>query len=115
MTIAVSKYNSLEHYSWGKDCEGWRLLNGTSLAVIHERMPSGTSEVKHYHESAQQFFFILKGSAEFEIEDDVVEVNANEGLHIAPGKKHRIMNNTGEDLEFILCSQPSTVNDRVEL
>lgn len=109
----VSKYQSLKHYKWGNDCDGWNLVDATSLSVKQERMPSGSSEEKHYHQHAQQFFFILKGKAQFEIEDETIEVNEGEGLYIDAGKEHRIVNHTTEDLEFILCSQPSTVNDRI--
>src|ERR1043165_7849296 len=69
----VSKYQSLKHYKWGNDCDGWNLVDETSLSVKQERMPAGASEAKHYHANAQQFFFILKGKATFETEGDVIE------------------------------------------
>lgn len=71
-------------------------------------MPAKTSETFHYHEKAQQFFFILKGIAIFEVENKSFTVQAGKGFHIESMKKHRIINNTEEDLEFILSSQPST-------
>lgn len=110
---AVSKYDPLKHYKWGSDCDGWNLMDEEFLSVKQELMPAGTTEAKHYHQSSQQFFFILKGTANFEIEDSIVEIKEGEGLHVAAGKKHRIMNPGGQDLEFILCSQPSTNNDRI--
>ena len=113
MGAAVSKYQPLKHYQWGMDCDGWNLLDEHSLSVKQELMPPGTKEVKHYHQKAQQFFYILKGKAKFEIEDSIIEINEGEGLHIEAGKKHRILNEGKEDLEFILCSQPSTKNDRI--
>ncbi len=109
----VSKYQPLKHYLWGSDCDGWDLVDEDALSVKQELMPAGTKEVKHYHQSAQQFFYILKGKATFEIEDSTIIINQGEGLHIEAGKKHRILNETGEDLEFVLCSQPSTKNDRI--
>ena len=109
----VSKYQPLKHYLWGSDCDGWGLVDEDALSVKQELMPAGTKEVKHYHQSAQQFFYILKGKATFEIEDSTIIINQGEGLHIEAGKKHRILNETGEDLEFVLCSQPSTKNDRI--
>jgi len=75
-------------------------------------MPAHTAETLHYHEKAQQFFFILSGTATFEVEDESFTVQAGEGFHIAAGKKHNISNNTAGDLEFILSSQPSTNGDR---
>ncbi|HEU4633458.1 MAG TPA: cupin domain-containing protein [Flavisolibacter sp.] len=113
MIKPVSKYQPLQHYKWGNDCDGWSLVDTDALSVKQERMPAGTSEQRHYHQHAQQFFFILKGKALFEIEDVEVEINAGEGLNIEAGKKHRILNASAEDLEFILCAQPSTINDRI--
>ena len=110
---AVSKYQPLTHYQWGDNCDGWNLVDEDTLSVKQELMPSGAEEVKHFHEAAQQFFYILKGKATFEIEDSVIEINGGEGLHIEAGKKHRIINEGKEDLEFILYSQPSTTNDRI--
>lgn len=110
---AVSKYQPLKHYQWGSDCDGWNLVDEDNLSVKQELMPAGTKEVKHYHQTAQQFFYILKGTATFEIEDSTIEINKGEGLHIKAGKKHKIVNKSSEDLEFILCSQPSAKHDRI--
>ena len=109
---AVSKHSSLHHYKWGNDCDGWVLLDTDTLSVKQEKMPAQTSEVLHYHEKAQQFFFILKGIATFVVENESFTVHAGEGFLIKPGEKHRIINNTAEDIEFILSSQPSTNKDR---
>ena len=109
---AVSKHNSLHHYKWGNDCDGWVLVDTNALSVKQERMPAQTSEALHYHEKAQQFFFILKGIATFEVENESYTVQPGQGFHIGAGKKHRIINNTAEDIEFILSSQPSTNQDR---
>jgi len=75
-------------------------------------MPAQTAEGLHYHQMSQQFFFILAGIATFEVENESITVYAGQGFYIEAGKKHRIINNTAEDLEFILSSQPSTNNDR---
>ena len=109
----VSKYNFLSHYKWGEECDGWNLVDEASISVKQEKMPAGTSEKNHFHNKAEQFFYILKGVAEIEIEGKLFRLNIGEGLHIKAGVQHRIFNTGNEDLEFILCSTPSTVNDRV--
>jgi mannose-6-phosphate isomerase-like protein (cupin superfamily) len=109
----VSKYHPLKHYKWGSNCDGWNLVDNDALSVKQELMPAGTEEVKHYHQTAQQFFYVLKGTAIFEIENSIIGVKEGEGLHVEAGKKHRISNKGSEDLEFLLCSQPSTRNDRI--
>lgn len=108
----VSKQESLKHYQWGEGCDGWNLVDEPSLSVKQERMPAGTAEALHYHQQAQQFFFILKGSATFEIDNEKIIINEQEGIQIKPGQIHRIINHTASEIEFILSSQPSTVNDR---
>lgn len=112
--MVLSKRN-IPHYAWGENCEGWIFVENANLSVKRERIPAHTSEQLHYHERVQQFFFILKGIATFEIEDETMEIKANEGLHIEAGKKHRIINNSEDDLEFILSSQPTTKGDRINL
>jgi len=110
---AVSKYKPLKHYVWGDGCDGWNLAEEDNLSIKQERMPAGTAEAKHCHQRAQQFFFILKGMASFEIDNSIINIKSGEGLHIKAGIIHKISNNGTEDLEFLLCSQPSTNNDRV--
>ena len=104
---------SAEHYLWGANCDGWHLVKNEMLSVIEEQMPPGTSEVRHYHRKAQQFFFILAGSAEMELDGDKLVLGAGEGLHIAPEMVHRISNAAGEPLRFLVISQPPSHGDRV--
>ena len=83
------------------------------MTVIRERMPPGTSEVRHHHEKSRQFFFILKGAARIELAGEQVQLAKDEGLEIPPGVDHQIFNDSDEDLEFLLVSQPSTGGDRI--
>jgi mannose-6-phosphate isomerase-like protein (cupin superfamily) len=111
----VSKSNPLKYYTWGAQCEGWNLVDQDGLSVKLETMPAMTEETLHYHQQAQQFFYILKGKAAFEIESKVIFVQEGQGIRIQPGQKHKIANRGEEPLEFILCSQPSTTQDRINL
>jgi mannose-6-phosphate isomerase-like protein (cupin superfamily) len=108
-----SKENS-EHYIWGENCSGWHLVKSQSLSVIEELMPPKTQEIKHYHNLSQQFFRILSGKATFEIENEIVEIEKGDGIHIPPKTKHRIRNDQSENLEFIVISEPTTRGDRYE-
>ena len=111
----VSAMRPLKHYTWGAGCDGWNLVDTPELSVKQERMPPHTAEAWHYHRVARQFFFILEGTAVFETAEGRAEVGPREGFEIAPGIKHRILNESEVDLVFVLCSQPSTVNDRIEV
>ena len=110
---AVSINNPLSHYVWGNDCDGWNLVANDSLSIKVEKMPPGTSEERHYHLLSQQFFYILSGAATFEMDDEILQIKSGEGLHMPAGKIHKISNQSEVDLQFLLCSQPSTANDRI--
>ena len=108
-----SKETALAHYKWGDGCDGWVLVDAPELSVKQERMPPKTREALHYHQEARQFFFIISGTAAFEIDGENYTVPAGEGCYIEAGKKHRISNNGQYALEFILTSHPSTNGDRI--
>ena len=83
-----------------------------ALSIKQEVMPANTAEELHYHKEAQQFFYILQGEAVFEIDYAIIVLRKGEGTEVAPGTPHRILNKQTEPLEFLVCSQPSTINDR---
>lgn len=104
-----------EHYVWGNNCDSWILADTNGLSVKQESMPSGAKEKLHFHSYAQQFFFILKGSATFYLEHRKLIANEQQGLLIQPKTKHFIANETNERLDFIVVSQPTTNNDRTTI
>ncbi|TQR30769.1 cupin domain-containing protein [Brevibacillus brevis] len=109
----ISKENA-EHYQWGDQCDGWHLVKGQELSVIHERMPGNTAEVRHYHERSRQFFFVLSGQAMLEVDGVRHVINRQEGVEVPPGVKHQMKNEGAEDVEFLVISQPTTRGDRIQ-
>ena len=103
------------HYLWGDKCDSWVLANTPGLSVKHERMPESSKEKLHYHTIAQQFFFILKGSAAFYYDNKKEIINEQQGLLVNPMTQHYIANETTEELEFLVISQPETSNDRINI
>ncbi|MEJ8548871.1 cupin domain-containing protein [Brevibacillus borstelensis] len=110
--MKISKH-SAEHYVWGQNCDGWHLVKGKDLSVIHERMPANTSEVKHYHQKSRQFFFVLSGAATMIIGDEEVAINQQEGIEIPPLIPHQMFNKSNEEIEFLVISQPTSKDDRI--
>ncbi len=112
--MKISKQNA-EHYIWGQQCDGWHLVKSGEVSVIHERMPAGTSEVRHYHERSRQFFFVLTGSAILEVDGVVWELGPHEGVEVAPGVPHQMKNQSEQETEFLVISQPTTRGDRIQV
>ncbi len=104
-----------EHYLWGDNCDSWILTDTVGLLVKQESMPSGTKEKLHFHTYAQQFFYILKGTATFYLETNKIIVKEQKGILIRPETKHYIANETVEQLDFLVISQPTTNNDRTTI
>lgn len=106
--------DSAEHYVWGQGCDGWHLAARSGLSVVEERMPAGTSEIRHHHEFARQFFYVLHGVVSFEVDGVVRELAPRQGIEIAPGVPHRVFNAASQAAEFLVISSPSTRGDRIE-
>ena len=107
--------SSAEHYTWGDVCDGWHLVKRSDMSVIAERVPPGAKETCHFHSTARQFFFILSGCAVIETNGGRVTLKEGQGIEVAPGISHQFMNESPEDVHFLVVSHPSTRGDRVEV
>lgn len=108
----ISKENA-EHYTWGAHCDAWHLVKTPGLSVIHERMPPDAAEVRHAHNAARQFFFVLSGTVTLEVGGRIEALGPQQGLEIAPGEPHQMRNESNEPIEFLVISQPPSHGDRV--
>ncbi|MFM9941610.1 MAG: cupin domain-containing protein [Hyphomicrobiaceae bacterium] len=104
-----------EHYIWGDVCDGWHLVNGADLSVIHERMPAGATEMRHYHQRARQFFFVLSGTLTIERDGMQHAISAGHGLEMRPGSRHQARNSSAGAVEFLVISAPTTKGDRTDV
>jgi mannose-6-phosphate isomerase-like protein (cupin superfamily) len=108
---------SAEHYKWGgaqgTDCDGWHLVKTPELSVIEELMPPGTSEVRHSHVHARQFFFVLEGELTLEVEHHDFVLHPGEGLEVSPGQQHQAMNRSVNSMRMLVTSQPPSHGDRI--
>jgi mannose-6-phosphate isomerase-like protein (cupin superfamily) len=115
MNKLITSTQNAQHYTWGDQCDGWHLLRSDSLSVIQESMPPGTAEQLHYHERAQQVFYLLQGTATFEVEGETVTVLQGQSIHIVPKSRHRILNNSKAVIHFLVISEPKAHGDRVNV
>ena len=109
--MVISKENA-EHYTWGEVCDGWHLVKHENLSVIHEKMPPSTSEARHFHNKSRQFFYVLSGTATFELDGEQHIIESFQGIEVSPGIPHQMMNRSQKDVEFIVVSQPMSHGDR---
>jgi mannose-6-phosphate isomerase-like protein (cupin superfamily) len=101
------------HYAWGSDCDGWHLVQTPALSVIEERMPPGTSEVRHLHHNANQFFYVLRGTLSIEVSGTEFVLSPGQGVRVPAGEPHQVRNRGAADAEFLVVSNPPSHGDRV--
>ncbi|NUM80117.1 cupin domain-containing protein [bacterium] len=104
-----------EHYQWGDHCDGYHLIKSDKLSVIEEIVPPGATEKNHYHDHATQFFYIVNGAGTLKINDNIIRLNAGEGLLIEPGTPHQFLNDSDGDVRFLVISTPKSHGDRHDL
>ena len=101
------------HYVWGDACDGWHLLRAAGLSVIEERMPAGTSEVRHWHARALQFFYVIAGTLTLEVEGTRHRLPARTGIHLPQGTAHQAINESSDVVDFLVISMPPAHGDRL--
>ena len=111
--ITISRDNA-EHYRWGHECDAWYLVKDKNLSVIEEFMPPGSAEIRHHHEHAQQFFYILTGEVLMEVDGETILIRAGSGIRIMPGTRHQIRNPSSTAVRFLVVSEPPSHGDRID-
>jgi mannose-6-phosphate isomerase-like protein (cupin superfamily) len=110
--MSIASIQTGKHYDWGATCDGWHLVASPNLSVIQERVPSGSSEVRHLHNRAEQFFYVLKGIATLEVAGVTHALKPNEGFHVPANVPHTLSNEHKQTLEFLVISTPPSHGDR---
>ena len=111
MPISIA---NADHYKWGGVCDGWHMVRAATFSVIEERMPPLSTEQRHWHARAKQFFYVLSGTLKMDIEGATHELPAGFGIEIPPGIAHQARNEGTEDVKFLVISSPPAQGDRRE-
>jgi mannose-6-phosphate isomerase-like protein (cupin superfamily) len=90
------------------------ILDRTNAPVSHQSLaeatvPVGASTQRHYHKLAEEFYFILEGRGEMEIDGERRVVAEGDAILIPPGAWHTIT--AQEALRFLCCCAPPYAHD----
>lgn len=73
-------------------------------SLAEARVPAGGATQRHYHRLAEEFYFILTGTGEMEIDGESRTVGPGDAILIPPGAWHTIV--AREELRFLCCCAP---------
>lgn len=84
-----------------------------SLAYV--TLPPGAASVAHYHNTAEETYYMLKGQARLVLDGQAYRLEPGQACLIQPGEVHQIFNETSEAVEFLaVCAPPWTAEDHHE-
>ncbi len=60
------------------------------------------AEVRHHHERAHQFFFVLAGEVTIDVDGAIEVLAASQGREVPPRADHLVSNNGSADAVFVV-------------
>jgi mannose-6-phosphate isomerase-like protein (cupin superfamily) len=73
-------------------------------SLAEAQVPAGCATQRHYHKLAEEFYFILEGSGDMEIDGATRKVGPGDAILISAGAWHTITAHTA--LRFLCCCAP---------
>ena len=73
-------------------------------SLAEASMTPGQSTDRHYHKVCEEFYFLLEGTAQMEIDGETRAVGPGDAILIPAGARHQITAQT--KLRFLCCCAP---------
>ena len=80
-------------------------------SLAEARLPVGASTTPHYHPKTEEIYYLLVGTGQMRIGDEVCDVRPGDAVAIPPGAVHQITNTGDEMLTFLCCCAPAYEHD----
>jgi mannose-6-phosphate isomerase-like protein (cupin superfamily) len=82
-------------------------LGSEQVAFTYRRMPQhtgGKGSYGHRHAEQEEIYFVISGTLQFKLEDDVIECEKGTAIRVAPEVYRSIWNDEPEDAEIVIVS-----------
>ena len=80
-------------------------------SLAEARLPAGRSTTPHYHPRTEEIYYILEGTGEMRLGDEIRRVSVGDAIAIPPGQVHQITNVGDQPLKFLCCCAPAYEHD----
>ena len=95
-----------------KDGSTIRELLGLTTAPVRSQslaeatLQPGQKTERHYHAESEEFYYVLAGEGEMEIDGERSPVGRGDAILIPPGAWHEIAQTGASELRFLCCCAP---------
>jgi mannose-6-phosphate isomerase-like protein (cupin superfamily) len=82
-------------------------IGAEQVAFTHRVMPpktGGKGSYGHRHKTQEEIYFVISGTLQFKLEDEVVDVPDGGAVRVAPGVVRSVWNDGPGDAELIIVS-----------
>jgi mannose-6-phosphate isomerase-like protein (cupin superfamily) len=82
-------------------------LGNEQVALTHRRMPAGTGgkgSYGHRHKTQEEIYFVVSGTLQFKLEDEIVDCGPGTAVRVAPEVVRSVWNEGPEDAHLVIVS-----------
>jgi mannose-6-phosphate isomerase-like protein (cupin superfamily) len=94
-------------------------LDNEQVAFTYRRMTpqtGGKGSYGHRHRTQEEIYFVLSGTLEFKLGDEVLELGPLTAVRVAPEVVRSVWNEGPDDAELIICSaKAADIESEVDL
>jgi len=82
-------------------------VGAEQVAFTYRRMPpetGGKGSYGHSHKTQEEVYFVISGTLQFKLGDDVVDVGPQTCVRVPPATVRSVWNEGPDDVELVICS-----------
>jgi mannose-6-phosphate isomerase-like protein (cupin superfamily) len=82
-------------------------LGSEQVAFTYRRMPQhtgGKGGYGHRHRTQEEIYYVISGTLQFKLDDDVVDLEAGNAVRVGPEVVRSVWNDRAEDAELLIAS-----------
>ena len=82
-------------------------LEARQVALTHRLMPAGSGGkggYGHRHKAQEEIYYVISGTLQFKLEDEVIDVGAGSAVRVAPDVARSVWNDGPDEAELVICS-----------
>src|SRR5882757_7609337 len=80
-------------------------LGAEQVALTYRRMPQhtgGKGSYGHFHKEQEEIYFVISGTLQFKLGDEVIEAGKGTSIRVAPSVVRSVWNDEAEDAELLI-------------